>query len=101
MAQYVGFESMDALVDATVPADIRRRDGMQMGEWTWPALGEPVPVHVQGDGEQEQGAQVYQGTGYYGTHVPTVILRNVLENQLVHQYTPYQAEIAQGRLESL
>ena len=36
MAQYVGFESMDALVDATVPADIRRHDGMQMGEWTQP-----------------------------------------------------------------
>ena len=102
MAQYVGFESMDALVDATVPADIRRHDGMQMGEWTQPLSESEYLSMFKAMASKNKVLKSYQGTGYYGTHVPTVILRNVLENPGWYtQYTPYQAEIAQGRLESL
>ena len=102
MAQYVGFESMDALVDATVPADIRRHDGMQMGEWTQPLSESEYLSMFKAMASKNKVLKSYQGTGYYGTHVPTVILRNVLENPGWYtQYTPYQAAIAQGRLESL
>ena len=102
MAKYVGFESMDALVDATVPTDIRRHDGMQMGEWTQPLSESEYLSMFKAMASKNKVFKSFQGTGYHGTHVPTVILRNVLENPGWYtQYTPYQAEIAQGRLESL
>ena len=102
MAKYVGFDSMDALVDATVPSDIRRAGSMDMGQWT-EALSESEFLSTfKSMASKNKVFKSYQGTGYYGTHVPTVILRNVLENPGWYtQYTPYQAEIAQGRLESL
>jgi|TARA_B110000977_G_scaffold26146_2_gene32451 glycine dehydrogenase len=102
MATYCGFESMDAMIDATVPTDIRRHDGMKMGEWTEPLSESEYLSMFKTMAGKNKVFKSYQGTGYYGTHVPPVILRNVLENPGWYtQYTPYQAEIAQGRLESL
>ena len=102
MAKYIGFDSMDALVDATVPTDIRRTTTMDMGKWTKPLSESEFLDNFKTMASKNQVFKSYQGTGYYGTHVPTVILRNVLENPGWYtQYTPYQAEIAQGRLESL
>ena len=102
MAKYVGFDSMDALVDATVPTDIRRAGEMDMGEWTSPLSESEYLARFKAMASKNKVFKSYQGTGYYGTHVPPVILRNVLENPGWYtQYTPYQAEISQGRLESL
>ena len=102
MAKYVGFESMDALVDATVPTDIRRSGMMDMGKWTEPLSESEFLGMFKEMAGKNKVFKSFQGTGYYGTHVPTVIMRNVLENPGWYtQYTPYQAEISQGRLESL
>ncbi|KAI8477420.1 MAG: glycine cleavage system, P protein [Monoraphidium minutum] len=102
MVAETGFKSMDALIDATVPAAIRRGDGMDMGRYT---AGMTENDFLEFFKEMAGKNKVYKnfiGMGYYGTHIPPVILRNVLENPGWYtQYTPYQAEIAQGRLESL
>ncbi|MDE0866770.1 MAG: aminomethyl-transferring glycine dehydrogenase [Rubripirellula sp.] len=99
MLESLGFDSLDALTDTTIPADIRLDRELDI----------PSP---RGENEFLQGLatiaaknKVYRsciGMGYTGTVTPTVILRNVLENPGWYtQYTPYQAEIAQGRLEAL
>ena len=93
---------MDALVDATVPTDIRRSGMMDMGKWTEPLSESEFLGMFKEMAGKNKVFKSFQGTGYYGTHVPTVIMRNVLENPGWYtQYTPYQAEISQGRLESL
>eukprot|EP00887_Chlorella_sp_A99_P006129 scaffold22.g6129.t1 len=115
MAQAAGFDSLDALIDATVPAAIRRADGMPLGKFqlarvlsTWCSfLQEGMTESEFLDYFKEMASKnkvlkSYIGMGYYGTHIPPVILRNLLENPGWYtQYTPYQAEISQGRLESL
>ncbi|MEW5304032.1 MAG: hypothetical protein WDW36_006667 [Sanguina aurantia] len=103
MVKLSGFETLDALIDATVPVSIRRRDGMQLG----PLYHKGFPEHSFLDffktmALKNKVFKSYIGTGYYNTYLPPVIQRNVLENPGWYtQYTPYQAEIAQGRLESL
>ena len=99
MLATLGFASLDELSDATVPADIRIDAPLDI----------PAP---RGESEFQQALKtiaaknkVYRsciGMGYTGTVTPPVILRNVLENPGWYtQYTPYQAEISQGRLEAL
>ncbi|MEK6612308.1 MAG: aminomethyl-transferring glycine dehydrogenase [Gemmatimonadota bacterium] len=99
MLKVLGFPSLDALIDATVPPNIR------LGR----ALNLPAGLSEQ-DALTEFKALVapnqvwrsFIGQGYYGTHVPGVIQRNILENPGWYTaYTPYQAEVAQGRLEAL
>src|SRR5881396_370067 len=99
MLATLGLQSLDALVDATVPADIRMRKPLaldpNMGEFE--ALAKLRILH-----DRNQVFRSYIGTGYYDCITPPVIQRNVLENPGWYtQYTPYQAEIAQGRLEAL
>ncbi len=99
MLQVLGYPSLDALIDAVVPDGIRLRR----------ALGLPAPrsepealaaLRVMAD--QNQVFRSYLGLGYHDCHVPGVIQRNVLENPGWYTaYTPYQPEIAQGRLEAL
>jgi len=102
MAVATGFASIDALIDATVPAAIRRRDGMGMGKYTEGMTESQFLDYFKAMAGKNKVLKNFIGMGYYGTHLPPVIQRNVLENPGWYtQYTPYQAEIAQGRLESL
>jgi len=99
MLSVVGVESMEQLIDETVPSNIRLPElpdtGRGMTEFEF-------LNHVRSLAEKNQVWRSYIGLGYYGTVTPSVILRNVLENPGWYtQYTPYQAEISQGRLEGL
>jgi glycine dehydrogenase len=103
MVAATGFPTLDALIDATVPAAIRRKDGMPMGSYTEPrGESEFLSKFRAMASKNRADVKCFLGMGYYGTHLPPVIQRNVLENPGWYtQYTPYQAEIAQGRLECL
>ncbi len=99
MLRVVGADSLDALVDSTVPAVIRTPRPL--------ALGEPMSEHealarLRQIAGRNRSVRSMIGMGYHGTLTPPPILRNILENPLWYTpYTPYQAEIAQGRLEAL
>ncbi|MEY3542225.1 MAG: aminomethyl-transferring glycine dehydrogenase, partial [Bacteroidota bacterium] len=99
MLSTIGEPSLSSLIDKTVPGNIR----MQKELNTPDAMSEAAYLaHIKQMGEQNIVAKNFIGQGYYGTHTPSVILRNIFENPGWYtQYTPYQAEIAQGRLESL
>src|SRR5204862_5137574 len=99
MLQTLGYDSLDALIDDTVPPTIR--------------LGRPLAIHrglsefealanLRRIAKQNEVCRSYLGLGYHDCITPPVIQRNVLENPGWYTaYTPYQAEIAQGRLEAL
>ncbi len=99
MLATLNLKSFDELVKATVPAGILLEKGLD--------LAESVPetemlAKARAYASQNKVYKSFIGTGYYGTFTPNVILRNVLENPGWYTaYTPYQAEIAQGRLEAL
>ena len=102
MCAAIGFKDIDALIDATVPENIRLKKTMDMGEYTQPLTESEFLAMFKKMASKNKVFKNYIGTGYHGTHVPTVILRNILENPGWYtQYTPYQAEASQGRLESL
>ena len=90
---------MDELVSRTVPSVIRMNHRLNLPE----ALSEADYLRLVKDMSLKNKVfRTYIGQGYYDTHTPSVILRNVFENPGWYtQYTPYQAEISQGRLESL
>ena len=99
MLEVIGVPSLDVLIDAVVPADIRRPDALALrpGEREATYLERLRYLAVR-----NEVRRTYIGLGYYGTVMPAVIQRNVFENPGWYTpYTPYQAEIAQGRLESL
>jgi glycine dehydrogenase len=95
----LGLSSLEALTEAVVPASIRRDALLDLP----PALSEEAALaRLREYAGQNKVLRSYLGMGYHGTHTPGVILRNVLENPGWYTaYTPYQAEIAQGRLEAL
>src|SRR5205085_7447634 len=99
MLAAVGYDSLDALVDATVPEGVRDRTPLAL-----PAAADEAAVLAQLR-ERAAANDVYTsmiGLGYYGTVTPAVIQRNILENPAWYTaYTPYQPEISQGRLEAL
>ena len=99
MLAVVGESQLASLIDKTVPATIRMSRSLNVPA----ALSEYQYLqHVQEVGKQNQVWKNFIGQGYYPTITPSVILRNIFENPGWYtQYTPYQAEIAQGRLESL
>jgi glycine dehydrogenase len=99
MLKTIGENNLDVLTEKTVPANIRNRSLLNIPE----AMSEAAYLqHIREIGERNIVAHNFIGQGYYGTHTPSVILRNIFENPGWYtQYTPYQAEIAQGRLESL
>ncbi len=99
MLAMVGAPSLDALAKRTVPEAIRDLDGLDLPA---PIDEASVIAELRGLALQNTPIKSLIGQGYYGTHTPPVIRRNVLENPGWYTaYTPYQAEIAQGRLEAL
>ena len=99
MLAAVGAESMEALVRETMPADIILPDGIELDQ----ALTEQKQLENADELLAENiPARSYIGRGWYGTITPAVIRRNMLENPVWYtSYTPYQAEVSQGRLEAL
>jgi glycine dehydrogenase len=102
MLATLGYASRDALMEAVIPADIRRRETLPLGPFAAPRSEAEALAALRALAERNQVFRSYIGQGYYGTHTPGVILRNVLENPAWYTaYTPYQPEISQGRLEAL
>jgi glycine dehydrogenase len=99
MLSAIGAASRAALVDAIVPRAIRRSRPMALPA---PAGEAEALAQLAGIAAKNRVLRSFIGQGYHGTHTPPVILRNVLENPAWYTaYTPYQAEISQGRLEAL
>lgn len=92
-------DNLATLIDETIPKDIRMQDDLDID----PAMSEFEYLnHIKHLGSKNVVAENYIGQGYYGTITPSVISRNIFQNPGWYtQYTPYQAEIAQGRLEAL
>ena len=103
MLRELGVASLDALIDQTVPDAIRLRRALKIGADSGAPRGEATLLaELRAIASQNVLLKSYIGAGYYGTITPGVILRNILENPGWYtQYTPYQAEISQGRLEAL
>ncbi len=103
MLQTVGFASLDALVDATIPKNIRLAGPMTLSAPADRPRGEAeLLAELRAMAQKNKVARSCLGMGYHGTVTPPVILRNILENPGWYtQYTPYQSEISQGRLEAL
>jgi len=99
MLRTIGFDSLDALIDATVPKAIRQKAPLDFG----PAMSERDALHhMKQVASKNQVLTSLIGQGYHGTTTPAPILRNILENPAWYTaYTPYQPEISQGRLEAL
>ncbi|HEY6543587.1 MAG TPA: aminomethyl-transferring glycine dehydrogenase [Dokdonella sp.] len=99
MLRVIGHDSLDALTDAIVPAGIKSAAPLALPA----AIGEVEALaKLRAVAGRNQVFRSFIGQGYYGTHTPHVILRNILENPAWYTaYTPYQAEISQGRMEAL
>ncbi|ERH53599.1 glycine dehydrogenase [Ectopseudomonas chengduensis] len=99
MLELLGYDSVDALTGAVIPESIKGTS--ILGEQ--PGLSEADALaKIKAIAAKNQQFKNFIGQGYYGTHTPSPILRNLLENPAWYTaYTPYQPEISQGRLESL
>ncbi len=99
MLRAIGTATRQALIDAVVPASIARSAPMQLPA---PASEAQALAEMRAMAGKNHIFRSFIGQGYSGTHTPGVILRNILENPAWYTaYTPYQAEISQGRLEAL
>jgi glycine dehydrogenase len=99
MVEVLGVDSLDALIDETVPPQIRLQTPLQLDP---PRSESEVLAELRSLASHNRVHRSFIGMGYYGALTPGVIQRNILENPGWYtQYTPYQAEISQGRLEAL
>ena len=99
MLRITGYETLDALADAAVPGGIRMEAALELPSACTEHAALAKLKSIVG---KNKLLKSFIGQGYYGTHTPGVIQRNILENPGWYTaYTPYQAEIAQGRLEAL
>uniref|UniRef100_D4A5Q9 Glycine cleavage system P protein n=1 Tax=Rattus norvegicus TaxID=10116 RepID=D4A5Q9_RAT len=99
MLQALGLASIDELIEKTVPASIRLKRPLKLED---PVCENEILETLHAIASKNQIWRSYIGMGYYNCSVPQTILRNLLENSgWVTQYTPYQPEVSQGRLESL
>ena len=99
MLHVIGHDSLDAMTDAIVPANIKSPAPLALPD----AITEVEALaKIRKIADRNEVFRSFIGQGYYGTHTPNVILRNILENPAWYTaYTPYQAEISQGRMEAL
>ncbi|OIQ44868.1 MAG: glycine dehydrogenase (aminomethyl-transferring) [Roseobacter sp. MedPE-SW] len=99
MLEVIGTESLEALIDDTVPASIRQAAALEFGR---PLSERELLFHMRQVADKNQVMTSLIGQGYHGTVTPPAIQRNILENPAWYTaYTPYQPEISQGRLEAL
>ncbi|KAJ8339000.1 hypothetical protein SKAU_G00357860 [Synaphobranchus kaupii] len=99
MLYALGLETVDELIDKTIPPSIRLQRSLKMDD---PVCENEILPSLHRIASQNKLWRTYIGMGYYNCSVPPAIQRNLLENSgWVTQYTPYQPEVAQGRLESL
>src|SRR6185503_16165995 len=99
MLRALGYASRAALIDAVVPPAIRRRAPLEIGA---PQAEAEALATLRAIARKNRVFKSFIGQGYYGTHTPGVIQRNVFESPAWYTaYTPYQPEISQGRLEAL
>ena len=99
MLKSCGLSSLDELISETIPASVLDMDSLQINAVP---IEQELLKELHSIADENQVFRSYIGMGYYGTYTPPVILRNILENPGWYtQYTPYQAEISQGRLEAL
>jgi glycine dehydrogenase len=102
MLAALGYPSRAALIDAIVPENIRRRDVLPLGQFTQAQSEQEALAQLKKLAGKNKVLKSLIGQGYYNTHTPGVILRNVFENPAWYTaYTPYQPEISQGRLEAM
>lgn len=99
MLSTLGYDSLAAFIDAVIPSNIRLPQPLALAE----AMSETQALQaLKTIASQNTVLRSFIGQGYYNTHTPNVILRNVMENPAWYTaYTPYQPEISQGRLEAL
>jgi len=99
MLESLGFKNLEELLDKVVPQSIRRKDTMNIGK----GLSEHESLaKLKAIASKNKILKSYIGMGYYNTYTPPVIQRNILENPAWYTaYTPYQAEISQGRMEAM
>ncbi len=99
MLRTIGHDSLDAMTDAIVPGGIKSASALALPD----AINEEEALaRIRAIASRNAVFRSHIGQGYYGTYTPKVILRNVLENPAWYTaYTPYQAEISQGRMEAL
>ncbi len=99
MLKVIGVNSVEELIDKTIPKSIRLKKELDISRFS---TEQEFLKEIKAIASQNKIYKSYIGQGYYNNYTPTVILRNILENPGWYtQYTPYQAEIAQGRLEAL
>ncbi|WP_417713568.1 aminomethyl-transferring glycine dehydrogenase [Pseudophaeobacter arcticus] len=99
MLEVIGVESLEALIEDTVPASIRQAAALEFGR---PLSERELLFHMREVANKNQVMTSLIGQGYHGTVTPPAIQRNILENPAWYTaYTPYQPEISQGRLEAL
>ena len=95
----IGYDSMEAFITDVVPESVHKTDRLAIGD---PMSEQDALSALKTLASMNKVYRSFIGQGYYGTVTPAVILRNVLENPAWYTaYTPYQAEISQGRLEAL
>jgi glycine dehydrogenase len=99
MLKELGYKNLDELINDTVPGKILSKDDLEIGD---PNSEYKALRKLKNISKKNKVYSSFIGMGYYGTYTPYVILRNILENPGWYtSYTPYQPEVAQGRLEML
>ncbi|SFU63127.1 aminomethyl-transferring glycine dehydrogenase [Pseudoduganella namucuonensis] len=102
MLDVLGYATRAALIDAIVPPSIRNKSALPLGQFHEPMPETEALSKLKGLASKNKVLKSLIGQGYYNTHTPGVILRNIFENPAWYTaYTPYQPEISQGRLEAI